>query len=62
MNLKLPGFLLLVAGWGLVFAALALLHTEMSEAIFVLSGLAVEILGLSFVVRAHLALPGKKER
>jgi hypothetical protein len=51
--MKLVGFLLLLSGWGIVFAALAMLHGT-AISIFVLAGVAVEILGLVFVARAHL--------
>jgi hypothetical protein len=48
------GFLLLVAGWTLVLAALALLPSGLSEASFVLTALGVEALGLTLVFRSHL--------
>ena len=51
--MKLGGFLLLLSGWSIVVAALALLHGN-AVSIFVLSGVAVEILGLILVARAHL--------
>ena len=60
--MKLPGFFLLLAGWGLVVAALALLHSELPQAVFVVSGIAVELLGLVLVVRAHQTEPGNKNR
>lgn len=58
--MKLAGFLLLVAGWGIVLAAVALLPSApprtglTSLTGFVLAGLAVETLGLILVVRSHL--------
>ncbi len=52
------GFLLLVAGWMLVLAALALLPSGPSEASFVLLALGIEALGLTLVFRAHL-IPGR---
>ena len=51
--MKLGGFLLLLSGWGIVFAALAMLHGRAVPG-FILAGLAVEILGLILVMRAHL--------
>ena len=51
--MKLGGFLLLLSGWGIVVAALALLHGGAVSG-FVLAGLGVEILGLVLVLRAHL--------
>ena len=55
--MKLTGFLLLVSGWGIVFAALSLLGSG-PLSIFILLGLGVEILGLVLVTRAHLPLTG----
>lgn len=53
-RMKLLGFLLLPAGWGIVLSALALLNTEAARTGFVLAGLGVEILGLVIVIRAHM--------
>jgi hypothetical protein len=52
-RLRLFGFLLLLAGWGIALSALALLATETSRAAFVLAGVGVEIVGLVLVIRAH---------
>jgi len=52
--LKLLGFLLSLAGWGLVLAAVALLGAAGPRAAFVLAGIGVEIVGFVLVVRAHL--------
>jgi uncharacterized protein YacL len=54
-TMKLGGFLLLLSGWGIVVAALIMLHTS-ALTVFVLAGVAVEILGLVFVARAHLPM------
>jgi hypothetical protein len=54
--MKLAGFLLLVAGWAIVVAAVALLPSAGARAGFVLSGVAVELLGLALTVRSHLVL------
>jgi len=51
--LKLFGFVLLLAGWGLVICALALLAKSTPRAIFILAGIGVEIVGLVLVIRAH---------
>jgi len=51
--MRLFGFLLLLAGWGIVLSALALLATETSRAAFALAGVGVEIVGLVLVIRAH---------
>ena len=53
--MKLLGFLLLLSGWGIVVAALALLHGGAVPA-FVIAGVAIEVVGLVLVLRAHLPL------
>jgi hypothetical protein len=58
---KIFGFLLLLAGWGLVLAALALLAANVPRAIFVLAGVCVELVGLTLVMRAHLVSQGARE-
>ena len=52
-GMKLTGFLLLLAGWGIVLAALVLLAQPASRAGFVLAGVGVEALGLILVFRSH---------
>jgi hypothetical protein len=52
--MKIVGFLLLLAGWFLVLAAIALLNSPPARIIFVLAGMGVEALALVFVVRSHL--------
>jgi hypothetical protein len=59
--MKIAGFFLLLAGWGLVLAAVILLRAAGPGVAFVLAGVGVEVLGLVLVVRAHLAQL-KKER
>ncbi len=59
--MKLVGFLLLLAGWGIVLAAVALLVSELSRTSFVLSGIGVEMLGLVLVIRSHPVLRGEDE-
>ena len=54
--MKFVGFLLIVTGWLLVLAAIVLLASPPSRAAFVLAGVAVEGLGLTFVIRSHLIL------
>ena len=55
--MKLLGFLLLLSGWGIVVAALRLLHGTALPA-FILAGILVEIIGLVMVARAHLLIVG----
>jgi hypothetical protein len=56
--MRVLGFLLLVAGWIIVFAAVALLTSPGSRIAFVFSGLTVEGLGLALVIRSHPLLRG----
>ena len=59
LTMKLLGFLLLISGWGIVLAASNMLHgTPVS--IFILAGIAVEILG--FVLVARTQLPVSEDR
>ena len=53
--LKPAGFALIVSGWGLVVSAIVLLSQEVARTGFVAAGVAVEVLGLVLVVRAHIA-------
>jgi len=50
--MKLAGFFLLVAGWAIVLAAMALLAATARTA-FVLAGIGVEVLGLALAARSH---------
>jgi hypothetical protein len=59
--MKLAGLLLLVAGWAIVLAAVALLPSAGARVAFVLSGLAVELFGLGLAVRSHLVLQAEEE-
>lgn len=56
LGMKFVGFLLLVTGWLLVLAAIVLLASPPSRAVFVLAGVAVEGLGVTLVIRSHLIL------
>lgn len=51
--MKLLGFVLLLSGWGIVIAALAMLHGT-GVPVFILAGFAVELIGLALVARAHV--------
>ncbi len=53
--MKVVGFFLLLAGWAIVLAALSVISGGSPLMAFILSGLAVEILGLGLVVRSHLS-------
>jgi hypothetical protein len=54
--MKLTGFLLLLAGWGIVVAALTLLPSAVSRVTFVLAGILVQVLGLILAIRSHRVL------
>ena len=58
--MKLVGFLLLLAGWFLVLAALEMLSAATPRALFVLAGFAIEVLGLALVFRANIPQPEKE--
>ncbi len=59
-RMKFVGFLLLLAGWGIVLAAVVLLASALPRTGFVLAGVGVEVLGLILVVRSHLVLRGER--
>lgn len=58
--MRLAGFLLLLAGWGIVLAAVALLRSALPQTAFVLAGIAVEVLGLVIAVRSHREPPRER--
>jgi hypothetical protein len=51
--MKLAGFLLLLAGWSIILAAVALLAAGLVQTCFALAGVGVEVLGLVLVIRSH---------
>lgn len=59
--MKIAGFLLLLAGWFLVLAALGLLAQGAARSAFVLAGLGVEVLGLVLATRSHLRPEEEKD-
>ncbi len=58
--MRLAGFLLLLAGWGIVLAAVMLLRAAPQLSAFVLAGAGVEALGLVLVGRSHLVARGNR--
>jgi len=58
--MKLAGFLLLLAGFAIVLAAIVLFPAATPRGWFVFVGIAVELLGLVLVLRSHMEL--RKER
>jgi hypothetical protein len=59
--MRIAGFLLLLAGWGIVLAAIALLRSSSPMGGFVTAGTGVEVLGLVLVIRSH-RLPRRERR
>ena len=51
--------MLLLAGWLILLAAVALLRST-AQGIFAVAGLGVQLLGLTFVVRSHVIPHGGK--
>ena len=58
IGMKLAGFLLMLAGWGIVVSTLPLLSSTTMRAAFVLAGILVELMGLGLVFRSHLVPKG----
>jgi hypothetical protein len=58
--MRLAGFLLLLAGFAIVLAAIVLFPSATPRGWFVLAGIAVELLGLVLAFRSHMEL--RKER
>jgi hypothetical protein len=52
--MKLAGFFLLLTGWAIALAALVVVGSGAPLTAFILSGVAVEILGTALVIRSHL--------
>jgi hypothetical protein len=52
--MKVVGFLMMLAGWFLVLAAIVLFASPPLRSGFVLAGIAVEALGLFLAFRSHL--------
>ena len=59
-QMRLAGFLLLLAGWGIVLAAVALLGPALLRTCFLLAGVGVEVLGIVLVVRSYPLVVGKR--
>jgi len=58
-SMKLAGLLMLVAGWLLIVATVALLGAAPLRGAFIAAGIAVEAIGLGLLVRSHLVLLGE---
>jgi hypothetical protein len=59
--MKMVGFLLLLAGWLLALAAIVMFDAQPVRLAFILTGLAVEALGLVMAFRSHL-IPREEKR
>lgn len=57
--MKVAGLLLLMAGWGIVVAAVVLLKSVAQQTAFAIAGFAIEVLGLTLLFRAHQFLRGE---
>jgi hypothetical protein len=58
--MRLAGFLLLLAGWGIVLTAVALLKLPPARSGFAISGVGVEVMGLVLVIRSHIVPRGER--
>lgn len=58
--MKPLGFLLLLSGWGIAFAAVGLLAPGVARIAFLLSAIGVEIIGLVLVARSHPLLRARE--
>lgn len=54
--MRYAGLLVMVSGFFLCIAAILLFPVSVQRTVFVLSGLAVEFLGLAVAIRGHLNL------
>ena len=59
--MKLAGCLLLLAGWAIVVAAVVLLAPANVRSVFVLAGVAVEVMGLALLIRSNPLAGREKE-
>lgn len=59
--MKRVGFLLLLAGWGVVIVAIAILSSMAMRYVFVIAGLLVEVLGLMLAGRNLRQVTGERE-
>ena len=58
--MRLLGFVLLLAGWLLDLAAVVLLRAGAPLGVFLIAGLAVELLGLGLIVRTYMIPRGDR--
>jgi hypothetical protein len=58
--MRLAGFLLLLAGWGIVLSAVALLKSPAARSAFVIAGVGVEAMGMALAIRSHIVPRGER--
>jgi hypothetical protein len=56
-TIKITGVFLLVSGWSIVLAAVAMLRPGAAQGAFAVAGAVVEALGLALLLRAHRIAP-----
>ena len=56
--MKMAGFLMALAGWAIVLAAVVLLNSPASRGGFAAAGMVVQFLGLGLAARTHLGNRG----
>jgi glutamate synthase domain-containing protein 1 len=61
LDMKILGFLLLLAGWIIVLAAIEMLSALEARGAFVAAGIAIEAIGLVLVIRSHSAPQGLED-
>ncbi len=59
--MRLVGFFLLLAGWGIVLAAVVVLGSGVPQNSVVFAGFGVEILGLALLIRSFPVPHGARE-
>ena len=61
LDMKILGFLLLLAGWIIVLAAIEMLSALEARGAFVAAGILVEVIGFALVIRSHSAPQGLED-
>jgi len=59
--MRLVALFLLLAGWIIALTAVALMEGAGQRTAFALAGLAVQLIGLGLLVRAHMPLHGDRQ-
>ncbi len=56
--MKIAGVLLLLAGWGIVLTAIAVLNPGAARAAFIVAGFGVQVMGLAVLIHSQSILRG----